>query len=257
MAGEITDQGTADAAALAAQQADQAAQVAATTAATTQASPIDQQQAADAAAAQEAARAEESAKWVSHNDEFVDGLAAAFVQNGGKVADLEALMHDVGEAGTLTTHARKVLNDTFGAAAAAMIPAIEQKAAEHKKWITGERTAIYNNFGGEAGFNKVREWANTNLDPAIRQFLTNGLNAGGEAAQLASKQLIEIMRQKGATVTGDVIKAEGSGQAATERLTLTKYMAEYDKLHKSGDSEAIKALDARARVDRTKPGWRQ
>ena len=104
--------------------ADEAAIVAAAKAPTVTA----EQQAkldADKAEAEKASK-ENQAKWTPSGDELVDGLASAYLEKGGDVETFQAILQDVGDTGKLTEQARKVLQETFGTAAAAMIPAIEK-----------------------------------------------------------------------------------------------------------------------------------
>lgn len=94
----------------------------------------------------------------------------------------------------------------------------------------------------------MQEWAKANLDPSVRAFLSEGLNKGGETAQLAIAQLREIMTKKGATVTGALEKSGNPPAEGGEPLSLSTYIVERAKLEKVGDHEGVKALQARARV---------
>lgn len=222
----------------------------------------EQQAELDAKAAEEAAKAQAAKEtWTPSGDDLIDGLASAYLEKGGDVATFNAILQDVGDSGKLTEHARNVLNDTFGAAAAAMIPAIEQKAQAHLQWVTAERNAIYEACGSEDEFARMQDWAAKNLDANVRAFISAGLNKGGETAQLAVTQLRELMIKKGATVTGTVEKAGHQANQGGEPLGLAQYIQERAKLEKIGDHEGVKALQARARVAQdaaTKAGrqWR-
>jgi trimeric autotransporter adhesin len=209
----------------------------------------EEQAALDAKAAEEAAKNKANAEqWTPSGDELIDGLATAYLGKGGDVDTFNAILQDVGDTGKLTEQAKKILNDTFGTAAAAMIPAIEQKAQAHLAWATTEREAVYAAAGGLDSFNAMQEWAKANLDTSVRAFLSEGLNKGGETAQLAIAQLREIMTKKGATVTGAIEKSGQQPNVGGEQLTLSTYITERAKLEKVGDHEAVKALQARARV---------
>ena len=242
--------------------ADKAAQDAIIAAAKAPTVTAEEQAALDAKAAEEAAKAKANQEtWTPSGDELVDGLATAYLEKGGDVATFNAILQDVGDTGKLTEQARKILNDTFGAAAQAMIPAIEQKAQAHLTWVTAERTAIYTAAGGEAEFARMQEWSEKNLDAGVRAFISAGLNKGGDTAQLAISQLRELMIKKGATVTGNIEKSGHQVNAGGEPLGLAQYIQERAKLEKVGDRAGVEALQARARAAQaaaTKAGraWR-
>lgn len=184
--------------------------------------------------------------WTPSGDTFIDSLAKGYLAKGNTTAQFQAILDDVGTAGTLTESAKLELHKTFGDMADALIPTIEEKAKANLAWVATERTAVYKTAGGEAEFHKMQAWAKDNLDAATRGYLSAGLELGGESAQLALGQLKQQMIAKGATVTGTTHKVDGQAETAGSYIGLAQYVTENAALQRSGDVVAIAALKAKA-----------
>lgn len=197
------------------------------------------------APAKEPASAEE---WKPSGDTLVDTLAAGYIKAGGSVEQFQALLEDVGNTGSLTEGAKVELKKAFGDMAEALIPSIEAKARANLEYVTRERKAVYDAAGGESKFAEMQAWAKENLDEGTRGFLSQALNQGGKAAQLAVSQLKQLMIEGGATVDDGSHKPDGAAGGNAPALTFSEYMSQVTKLEKQGDKAGAEALRARARV---------
>lgn len=186
--------------------------------------------------------------WEPTGDTFVDTLAKGYIESGGQVERFQALLDDVATNGALTEAAKVELRKAYGPLAEALIPTIEQRAAEAKAFVEREQKAVYDAVGGKAKFTEMQAWAKENLSEDVRGFLNVALNKGGQPAQLAIQQLKELMIKGGATVTGETFKPGAGAQGKAETLTRQAYLSERIKLERTGDKAGIEQLQARARV---------
>lgn len=186
--------------------------------------------------------------WTPSGDSLVDTIAKGYLEKGGSVAQFQALLDDVGNTGALTEAAKVELKRTFGDMAEALIPSIEAKAKANLEYVTRERKAVFDAVGGESKFAEMQDWAKTNLDDATRGFISNALNQGGKAAQMAVKTLTQLMIEGGATMEGTTHKADGAAATNDDALTLQTYLNEKATLTRAGNKAGVEALEARARV---------
>lgn len=205
--------------------------------------------------------AEPTAQWEPSGDSLVDTVAKGYIEKGGSIEAFQALLDDVGAAGTMTEAAKVELRKTFGDMAEALIPSLEAKAKANLEWVTAEKNAVYTAAGGEAAFKTMQEWSAANLDEATRAFLSTSLNMGGQSAKLAVAQLRQLMIDSGATVAEGTHQVEGAPAGTDTYIGRQEYLAKKNELHRKGDAMGIAALEARGRASlasATKAGraWR-
>lgn len=186
--------------------------------------------------------------WENTGNAVVDGAAKAFLKAGGKLDELTAIYNDVQATGVFSAQARATLERVLGDTAAIAIPGLEREATAHREWAAAETKKIHDSFGGEAKWKETAAWAKENLSDAQRKQINIGLDLGGEHAAEAVAYLKYIMRQKGATVSGEQHKVENTETVTGDDfITRAAYIEEKGKLVAKGDYEGIKNLEVRAR----------
>lgn len=187
--------------------------------------------------------------WEATGDSVVDAAAAAFLKGGGTRAALDSILTEVAETGKISPTAKSVIEKALGDNAPLALASLEAKASAHHEWVKAERAAVYKEFGTEAQFTAAQEWAKTNLSQSERDFINRGLNQGGDAAKLASQQLLSIMKSRGANVEGQVERPNNTTTQGNEQLIgLQDYINQERVLRAKGDTQGLKALEARGRA---------
>ena len=118
-------------------------------------------------------------------------------------------------------------------------------------------TEVKQVFGGDAGWNTVKEWAQAKekVDPAFKKELDDirdDLNKGGRAAKAAAKDLLGMYNGAASTKglgNKNIVKGDGTAKAAGEPLTRAAYNEALKKAHAEGATAVTFAqLDARRRA---------
>lgn len=183
--------------------------------------------------------------WTPSGDAVIDSAATAFLKGGGTLAQTQAFLQEATETGTFSDSTKATLRKALGDNAELVISAVEAKAQAHHAWVQAERKAVYDVFGGEAKFKEAQAWLKDNAEQSVRDYISQGLNQGGAAAQFASQQIIELMRSKGATMEGTAHRPSESTTTGTKHLGLQEYINKERELSRIGDTKGLEELRAR------------
>ncbi len=176
-----------------------------------------------------------------------DAVLAGFHKSKVSEEDMNKVM----ETGILDGAALAGLEAAYGAdVAAALKVGVEADIKANKEYAALGLKTVHDAFGGESQWNEVKTWASTALDPAVKDMLSMGLDAGGQAMEIAISQIKAIMLNAGKTVAGTpagagIVPTAPTGVAP---IDFQSYINQKRTASQRGDTATVQALEAQGRA---------
>lgn len=195
------------------------------------------------------------AQWAEWEDPNAAAAQELLKEAGVSPAEADAIFAKALASGDTRDIDVKALEAKVGKAKALLI--MNGVTAYHRDTNTKNTetvNAVKEVFGGDAGWNTVRDWAQTKekIDPAFKKELDGireDLNRGGRAARAAAGDLLKLYNGSPSTKgLGNTTLVKGDGRAVPvgQPLTRADYLVELKKAHAAGaGGAAIAQLDAR------------
>lgn len=206
--------------------------------------------AAEAKAAEEAAAAKEDTPldtkvWGTTGNETADSVLTMLQNADVSPEDAKALLFDAVQAGDLTKIDRAALEAKVGKTKATLIMAgVTTFVADKAKKNAAIIADIQSVSGGEENWAKMAAWGKANLTDAELVEYRGMIDSGGAQARFAASEIAAKYNADPANSTidtaGGTSYIEGdAGKGVTARATTrAEYVAELNKAHRSGASEA-------------------
>lgn len=205
---------------------------------------------------------EEPPAWEPTGNKSLDSVGRLLSEKG---ADAKAALDEFSQYGEISQETYDDLVQKLGASTAELVYGqFEYAVKELKDSAQQEAGKIYESVGGEEIWKSVAEWSKSGkLSETDRNEYNALLKAGGKAAQLAAKELKDLMmadptfKSRADLVGAGGNPAAGGQPAKPELLDRATYTQKIRVAEQRGDAQAISALREQAKHSiKNNPNWK-